>query len=376
MNPGSVLEVRNLNVAAENGQAGFALLFRILISIQRAKGEGMMPSRSKPLIEEPKSPETPEEVFHWVQAGRISSDAALRHLNRMGNRPMALTGRDPSKKDAILTSKERADAVLRELDQLVGLTGVKVLVREMRAFVEVQQRRADFHLPQDPQMLHMVFQGAPGTGKTTVARLLGQLFAALGVLPKGHLVEVERADLVGEYIGHTAQKTRDVIKRALGGIMFIDEAYSLARGGEKDFGKEAIDTLVKAMEDYRGEFLLILAGYPQEMAWFLSTNPGLLSRFPIHLEFPNYNAQELLAIARLMLAAGQYTMTRDAEQGFLKYLEEQQGHWHTNAGNARMIRNFLEHAIRRQAVRLADHLDRVTRQELIQLTWADLEGGL
>ncbi|MHB1953463.1 MAG: hypothetical protein ACYCOU_06900 [Sulfobacillus sp.] len=130
------------------------------------------------------------------------------------------------------------------------------------------------------------------------------------------------------------------------------------------------------MEDYRGEFLLILAGYPQEMAWFLSTNPGLLSRFPIHLEFPNYNAQELLAIARLMLAAGQYTMTRDAEQGFLKYLEEQQGHWHTNAGNARMIRNFLEHAIRRQAVRLADHLDRVTRQELIQLTWADLEGGL
>ncbi|MCL5972402.1 MAG: AAA family ATPase [Firmicutes bacterium] len=320
------------------------------------------------------NPKTPREVLYWVEHGRISSDAALRHLSQLDRRSASAAATEGKANHT--SQKDRADEVLRQLDQLVGLSGVKLLVREIRAFIEVQQRRLDFHLPQDTQMLHMVFQGAPGTGKTTVARLLGQLFEALGVLPKGHLVEVERADLVGEYIGHTAQKTREVIKRSLGGIMFVDEAYSLARGGEKDFGKEAIDTLVKAMEDYRGEFLLILAGYPHEMAWFMSTNPGLLSRFPIHLEFPDYNAQELLEIGRAMLAAGQYVLTKEAEQGFLKHLEDRQGNWHTNAGNARMIRNILEHAVRRQAVRLAGHLDAVTRHDLTQLTWADLEGGL
>ncbi len=333
-----------------------------------------MPLRTNPSGAVSSNPKTPREVLYWVENGRISSDAALRHLTQLDRRSASAAAVESRANHT--SQKDRADEVLRQLDQLVGLSGVKLLVREIRAFIEVQQRRLDFHLPQDTQMLHMVFQGAPGTGKTTVARLLGQLFEALGVLPKGHLVEVERADLVGEYIGHTAQKTREVIKRSLGGIMFVDEAYSLARGGEKDFGKEAIDTLVKAMEDYRGEFLLILAGYPHEMAWFMSTNPGLLSRFPIHLEFPDYTAQELLDIGRSMLTAGQYVLTREAEQGFLKHLEDRQGHWHTNAGNARMIRNILEHAVRRQAVRLADHLDSVTRHDLIQLTWADLEGGL
>ncbi len=320
-------------------------------------------------------PVSSEEVLHWLETGRISPDGALRHLIRLDSRTgSVITGN--GRKNTQPSPKERADTVMRDLDKLVGLSGVKLMVREIRAFIEVQQRRAEFHLSQESHMLHMVFQGAPGTGKTTVARLLGQLFEALGVLPKGHLVEVERADLVGEYIGHTAQKTREVIKKALGGVMFVDEAYALARGGEKDFGKEAIDTMVKAMEDYRGEFLLILAGYPQEMAQFLATNPGLLSRFPIHLEFPNYSPTELVAIARAMTVQYQYHLSQEAENALLTYMEEHARYWHTNAGNARMVRNVLERGIRRQAVRLADRLDHVTRQDLMLLTWADIEGGL
>ena len=160
----------------------------------------------------------------------------------------------------------------------------------------------------------MVFSGNPGTGKTTVARIMSRLLKEMGILSKGHLVEVERADLVGEYIGHTAQKTREHVKRALGGILFIDEAYSLARGGEKDFGKEAIDTLVKSMEDHREEFVLILAGYSLEMERFLRSNPGLPSRFPIHLTFPDFTIEELMEIADRMLKKRQYRFSRSAER--------------------------------------------------------------
>src|SRR5690606_23632794 len=164
-------------------------------------------------------------------------------------------------------------------------------------------------LVSEPLVLHMIFKGNPGTGKTTVARICGRMFKEMGVLPKGHLVECERADLVGEYIGHTAHRTREQIKKAMGGILFIDEAYSLARGGEKDFGKEAIDTLVKAIEDHTNEFVLILAGYQREMEHFLMANPGLKSRFPIHIDFPDYSADELFQIAHLMLRERQYRLT-------------------------------------------------------------------
>ena len=162
-----------------------------------------------------------------------------------------------------------------QLRHLIGMEEIKKMIHEIYAWIFINKKREELNLKAEKQVLHMLFKGNPETGKTTVARIIGQLFLKMGVLSKGHLIEAERADLVGEYIGHTAQKTRDLVKKANGGILFIDEAYSLGRGGEKDLGKEAIDTLVKHMEDKHGDFVLILAGYSSEMDYFLSLNPGL-----------------------------------------------------------------------------------------------------
>lgn len=265
--------------------------------------------------------------------------------------------------------------IMLELNALVGLKGVKKLIEEIYAFVEIQRRRQKEKLVAEPLVLHMIFKGNPGTGKTTVARILGKLFKEVGVLPKGHLVEVERADLVGEFIGHTAQKTREQIKKALGGILFIDEAYSLARGGEKDFGKESIDSLVKGMEDQRDNLILILAGYQDEMDWFVETNPGLRSRFPIHISFPDYSNRELLAIADLMLQQRQYLLFNGAREE-LRFVIEKEHKRHEHSGNARLVRNLIERAIRRQAVRLLQKNGDLSREDLMAITREDLEGAL
>ncbi|MCL6612642.1 MAG: AAA family ATPase [Peptococcaceae bacterium] len=264
---------------------------------------------------------------------------------------------------------------MQELNSLIGLGSVKKLIEEIYAFVEIQRRRHREKLAAEPLVLHMIFKGNPGTGKTTVARILGKLFKEVGVLPKGHLVEVERADLVGEFIGHTAQKTREQIKKALGGILFIDEAYSLARGGEKDFGKEAIDVLVKGMEDHRDNLVLILAGYQDEMDWFIETNPGLRSRFPIHITFPDYTVRELLDIAGLMLRQRQYVLSSGARDE-LRLIIEREHRRHEHSGNARMVRNLIERAIRRQSVRLLQKKGDPTRDELMTIAREDLEGAL
>ena len=258
-----------------------------------------------------------------------------------------------------------------ELEKLVGLTNVKELVREIRAFVEISHRRQCFDLKNDCLVLHMVFKGNPGTGKTTVARILGKLLAEMNMLPKGHLIEAERADLVGEFIGHTAQKTREMLKKAMGGILFIDEAYSLARGGEKDFGKEAIDTMVKAMEDHKDELILILAGYEKEMEKFLRTNPGLRSRFPIHLDFPDYSCEELQEIAAMMVNERQYMLSAGALDYLHKHLQEQINEKQPNFSNARLVRNIVERAIRRQALRLVDKR-LYSRDELMLIHREDL----
>lgn len=311
-------------------------------------------------------PHSTEEVWAWLERGEVDASAALSllaELDRVGG--VGSTGGD---------GRGLAEA-LAELDGLVGLGEVKRLVRELCAFVAIQQRRQQEGLTAHPHVLHMVFRGNPGTGKTTVARILGRVFKEMEILPKGHLVEVERADLVGEYIGHTAQRTRDQIKRALGGILFIDEAYSLARGGERDFGKEAIDTLVKAMEDHKDEFLLILAGYRHEMLYFLQTNPGLRSRFPIHIDFPDYSITELLEIGERMAAERQYRLTPGARTGLQALLEEGLATGGENAGNARLVRNVIERAIRRQAVRLVEKDVRPSRDDLVLIEREDLHDG-
>jgi len=263
--------------------------------------------------------------------------------------------------------------IKRELDSLVGLYNVKKHINEICAYMEIQKRRLQERLRAESQVLHMIFKGNPGTGKTTVARILGRLFREAGILPKGHLLEVERADLVGEYIGHTAQKTREQIKKSLGGILFIDEAYSLARGGERDFGKEAIDTIVKGMEDHKDNLIIILAGYRDEMDRFMETNPGLRSRFPIHIEFPDYSTDELLAIADMMLEQRQYKLSTGARDE-LRLIIQTMSRLHQHNGNARLVRNLIERAMRLQAVRLVG-MPRTTREDLMIITREDIKGA-
>jgi stage V sporulation protein K len=313
------------------------------------------------------APRSVREVLQWIEDGRVSAAQAVPLL-RSTEQPRGAAGGGrlgPGGADADVR------VILNELDELVGLPRVKEVVRELHAFAEIQRRRGDLGLQTEPVVLHMVFRGNPGTGKTTVARILGRLFKAIGLLQKGHLVEVARADLVGEYIGHTAQKTREQVHRALGGVLFVDEAYALARGGEKDFGKEAIDTLVKEMEDHRDSLLLVLAGYRAEMDWFLRANPGLRSRLPIQIDFPDYGVDELLRIAERMALGRQYHLGEEARARLREMLVVAGLQGQVGSGNARLVRNVVERAIRRQAVRLL-RTGAARREDLMLLTAEDL----
>lgn len=304
------------------------------------------------------------QVLILLENGKIDGVSALQKIREMQKKTA------PDINDVFNLEKN-----LQELQGLIGLENIKTLVYEIQAFIQIQQKRKIARLQTEPLVLHMIFSGAPGTGKTTVARLLGKIFKEMGILEKGHLLEVERADLVGEYIGHTASKTREQIKQALGGILFIDEAYALARGGEKDFGKEAIDTLVKAMEDQRENFILILAGYEAEMEYFLQTNPGLKSRFPLHLKFPDYSINELTAIAKQMLQKREYRFSESAEKTLAEFLQNNLNSSSLKSGNARMIRNLVEKSIRKQAVRLVKQ-KKFSREELILIEDDDIKEEL
>jgi stage V sporulation protein K len=259
----------------------------------------------------------------------------------------------------------------RELEKMIGLKPVKKAIAEISAYAVIQTKRSQQSLKADPTALHMVFRGNPGTGKTSVARILGGIFKDFGILPKGHLLEVERADLVGEYIGHTAVKTREVLKKASGGILFIDEAYTLAQGGGKDFGHEAIATLVKAMEDQRNEMIVILAGYCLEMDAFMLSNPGLRSRFALQIDFPDYESEELFNIALQMYNERDYELSNRCRWRLKCMLDEFVKYHHPHSGNARYVRNLVEKSIRRQALRLIDR-EYLNRKDLMMIEEIDL----
>ena len=244
------------------------------------------------------------------------------------------------------------DAIRAEINELVGLTPVKEYVFGLADNLQVQQRRAAAGLKTASLSMHMIFTGNPGTGKTTIARLVARYLKAIGALKGGQLVEVTRADLVGRYTGHTAPLTNSVIESALGGVLFIDEAYSLYRGEQDSFGLEAIDTLVKGMEDHRDELVVILAGYTREMETFLTANSGLASRFPNRIEFPDYTAVELLQITRVLAKNKGYTLAEACTEPLLGYYTRWQESDARTASNGRLARNTLEKAIFHQSRRL------------------------
>lgn len=261
------------------------------------------------------------------------------------------------------------ESLLEELDALIGLDHVKTEVRRLTSLLRIQKLRAEHDLPTVDVSRHLVFTGNPGTGKTTVARILSQIYRSLDVVTKGHLVETDRSDLVAGYVGQTATKTRAILESALGGTLIIDEAYALARGGENDFGREAIDTLVKFMEDHRDDLAIVACGYPTEMAALIDANPGLASRFTRTLVFPDYTNEELVAIFELTSSRQQYHLDADAKKLLAAMLEaEVRGR---GFGNARLTRNLFEAAIARQAMRLAD-VAAPTVEQLTALVAADL----
>lgn len=265
---------------------------------------------------------------------------------------------------------EKIEDLKAELNELIGLEGVKKEVNNLINIVTIYNLRRQNDLKTVDMSLHMVFSGNPGTGKTMIARLMSRIYKSLGMLSKGHLVEVDRSGLVAGYVGQTATKTSAVIEKALGGVLFIDEAYALNNKSENDFGQEAIDTLLKAMEDHRENLVVIVAGYDGLMDQFIHSNPGLESRFNRYLHFDDYNADEMLAILDLQLKKGQYQLNDAARAAVKDYILAA----NTSSiafGNARGVRNIFERLLVAQANRLAAG-DNVTKDDLMTITEADV----
>ncbi|MBS0579117.1 MAG: CbbX protein [Proteobacteria bacterium] len=273
-------------------------------------------------------------------------------------------------------AQSQVDAVIEELDHdLVGLAPVKTRIRDIAALLVIDKLRTNLGLQAQAPSLHMSFTGNPGTGKTTVALRMAQILFRLGYVRKGHLVAVTRDDLVGQYIGHTAPKTKEVLKRAMGGVLFIDEAYYLYRPeNERDYGQEAIEILLQVMENQRDDLVVILAGYKERMDTFFRSNPGMSSRIAHHLEFPDYSAAELLAIGERLLKQQNYRFAPGAREAFAEYLERRLHQPHF--ANARSVRNALDRARLRQASRLfADRNRPFTAEDLSSINDADIRAS-
>ena len=273
--------------------------------------------------------------------------------------------------------EETLEEVMNQLDSLIGLTEVKKEVHTLANLIRVREMRREHGLKVMDMSFHMVFTGNPGTGKTTVARLIAKIYKKLGFLSKGQLIETDRSGLVAGYVGQTAGKVTEVVNSALGGILFIDEAYALARKGmENDFGKEAIDTLVKLMEDHRDDLVVIVAGYTDEMHDFLTSNPGLISRFNKYIDFPDYTIDELMDILAMNAKKQGYALTSWANAGIRVYLERMTLAERMDFGNARGMRNVLEKLVSAQANRIAEAKCEITKDFLITLTKEDVLAAL
>jgi len=307
-----------------------------------------------------------EAGIYGPNKGPKGHDVLVKDREQLNEILARLSGKSPKSR------RKTSVAPKNELDSLIGLATVKKEVQTLTNFIKIQQKREEQGLKSSSLSYHCVFTGNPGTGKTTVARVVAGIYKELGVLKKGHLVETDRAGLVAEYVGQTAVKTNKIIDRALDGVLFIDEAYSLVGGGESDYGKEAIATLLKRMEDDRDRLVVILAGYTADMKRFIDSNPGLQSRFNRYIEFPDYSAEELLQIFEVNMRKYDYHFGDGAKEVLQQYLENAVANKDANFGNGRFVRNVFEKALERQANRLASE-NNLTTERLSAIEKEDIK---